>query len=284
MPQVQVNGVTLHYDQQGQGEPLILIPFLTADHACFAFQIPAFAAHFCCYAIDLRGTGASDRGSGALTIAGMADDVAAFMEAVGLERAHIFGFSLGGAVAMRFAAAYPDKVLSLSLHSTWPKSDPYLKSVVESWQDLARALDDVPEMAIKSIFPCCFTPELYERRPDFLASLVEFVRARPKQSVANFLDHSDAVIAHDAIADLPQIKAPTLITFGGSDAVTSTRFAEPLLRGIPHAELEIFTDSSHAPFYEETEAFNARSLDFLLRHRTGTVTGSPVEAVAATPA
>lgn len=265
MPLAHVNGVTLHYDRQGQGEPLILIPFLSADHGCFAFQVPAFAPHFCCYSVDLRGTGASDRGDEELTIPLFASDVAAFMAAVGLERAHILGFSLGGAVAMTFAAAYPDKVLSLSLHSTWPRTDLYVQTVVESWQAVALMLGDVPEMVIKAIFPWCLTPELYEQRPEFIASLAEFVRGRPKQSVSCFIDHANAVIAHDALPELARIRAPTHISFGARDAITSTRFADPLLGGIPHAELDVFESSSHAPFFEEVEAFNARSLSFLQR-------------------
>jgi pimeloyl-ACP methyl ester carboxylesterase len=244
MPQVHVNGVTLHYDRQGEGEPLILIPFLTADHGCFAFQLPAYAPHFCCYAVDLRGAGASDRGDQALTIPLFASDIAAFMAALGLEKAHILGFSLGGAVAMTFAAAYPDKVLSVSLHSTWPKTDLYVQTVVESWQAVARTLGDVPEMVIQAIFPWCFTPELYQQRPDFIASLAEFVRARPKQSVSCFIDHANAVIAHDALAELPRIKAPTHITF------------------------------------EEADAFNARSLAFLKR-QIGSAAKRPVTAAPA---
>jgi pimeloyl-ACP methyl ester carboxylesterase len=280
MPQVHVNGVTLHYDRQGEGEPLILIPFLTADHGCFAFQLPAFAPHFSCFSVDLRGAGASDRGEGGLTIPLFASDIAAFMAALGLEKAHVLGLSLGGAVAMTFAAAYPDKVLSVSLHSTWPKTDLYVQTVVESWQAVARTLGDVPEMVIQAIFPWCFTPELYQQRPDFIASLAEFVRARPKQSVSCFIDHANAVIAHDALAELPRIKAPTHITFGARDVITSTRFAEPLRRAVPHAELEIFEESSHAPFFEEADAFNARSLAFLKR-QIGSAAKRPVTAAPA---
>ena len=86
------------------------------------------------------------------------------------------------------------------------------------------------------------------------------------QPVAAFIQQSDAVIAHDAQAQLGYIRAPTLITFGRHDAVTSTRFADPLQNGIPNAELHVFEDCAHAPIYENVETFNRETLAFLTRH------------------
>lgn len=267
MPEVQVNGTTIHYDRQGDGEPLVMIPFLTADHACFAFQLPAYAEHFSCYAVDLRGSGATARGQAECTMRQFVEDLAAFVDSIGAEKVHLTGYSLGGAVAMSYAAAYPAKVRSLSLHSTWPRSDSYLQTVVASWQVVAEALGDVCETAITAIFPWCFTPERYAEQPEFIQGIVDFARSRPKQRVADFLEHSTAVIRHDALDALSKVRAPTQISFGSADVVTSRRFAEPFLAAISHAELEIFDACSHAPFLEEVESFNSRTLDFLKRSR-----------------
>lgn len=97
---------------------------------------------------------------------------------------------------------------SLSLHSARPKTDPFLQTVVEGWQVMARALGDVPEMVIQGIFPWCFTPELYASRPDYIQSLADFVRGRPHQPLDSFLQESDAVIHHDAQTALSLIQAP----------------------------------------------------------------------------
>ena len=160
-----------------------------------------------------------------------ADDVAAFMQAAGIEQAHIFGLSLGAATGMWLAARHPEQVKSLSLHSAWTASDPFLRVVVEGWQIMAQALASVTEMVIQGIFPWCFTPELYAARPEYVDSLAEFVRGRPMPPVDAFLRQSEAVLAHDATAALGSIQAPTLITFGRHDVVTSTRFAAPLSDG-----------------------------------------------------
>jgi 3-oxoadipate enol-lactonase len=268
MREVQINGTTIHFEREGQGEPLIMIPFLTADHGCFAFQLPSYADDFSCYAVDLRGSGATARGASKCTMRQFVEDVAAFVESIGAERVHLTGYSLGGAVAMSFAAAYPQRVRSLSLHSTWPRSDAFLQTVVASWQVVAEALDDVCETAIRAIFPWCFTPERYAAQPDFIQSIIDFARSRPKQRVSDFLEHSTAVIRHDVLDALPKVRTPTQISFGKADIVTSTRFAEPFLGAIPHAELVIFEDCSHAPFLEDVESFNSRTLDFLKRSRS----------------
>ena len=186
MPKVTTNQITMHYDQQGTGEPLILIPYLAADHACYAFQVPEYARHFTCISVDLRGTGESDKPQGGYTTEVLADDVAAFMQAIGIGKAHVAGLSLGGAVGMWLAVKHPDKVASLSVHSGWTRTDRFLQAVVESWQIVAKAVG-VPEMTIRAIFPWCFTPELYAERPDYIESVSAFVRSRPPQSVPDFL-------------------------------------------------------------------------------------------------
>lgn len=264
MAEVQINGTTIHYDQQGAGAPLIMIPFLTADHACFGFQMPAYAKHFSCYAVDLRGSGGTGRGDRECTMRQFVEDISAFVASIGAERVHILGYSLGGAVAMSFAASYPEQVISLGLHSTWPRSDQYLRTVVRSWQVLAERLDDVCETAITAIFPWCFAPERYEQ-PEFIDSIVNFARSRPRQSVADFLEHSNAVIRHDVLDALSNVSAPTQITFGSEDAITSTRFLPPMTDAIPHAEVQLFQGCSHAPFLEDVDAFNERTVDFLVR-------------------
>jgi 3-oxoadipate enol-lactonase len=266
MPVVQANGIDMYYEVQGEGEPLVLLPYLAADQACYAFQVADYARHFSCYTVDLRGAGLSGKPEGEYTTELLADDVAAFMQAAGIQSAHVAGLSLGAAVGMWLAARHPAQVKSLSLHSAWDATDPFLRSVVETWRIMAGGLGSVTEMVIAGIFPWCFTPELYAARPEYIDSLADFVRSRPMPPVDAFLRQSGAVLAHDATAALGGIEAPTLITFGEHDMPTSTRFAGPLSEGIAGSELIVFADCAHAPIYEITEEFNRRTLDFLQRH------------------
>ncbi len=266
MPYVQPNDIEIYYEVQGTGEPLVLIPYLAADQACYAFQVADYAKHFTCYTVDLRGAGLSGKPDGVYSTELFADDIAAFIQAVGIPAAHISGLSLGAATGIWLAAKYPSLVKTLSLHSGWTATDPYLKVVVQGWQTIAKALGNTTDMVIGGIFPWCFTPELYAARPEYIDGLADFVRGRPMPPVDAFLRQSDAVIAHDATSVLSSIQAPTQITFGRRDAATSTRFAAPLTEAIKDSELVVFEDCSHAPIYQNVAEFNARTLAFLTRH------------------
>jgi pimeloyl-ACP methyl ester carboxylesterase len=266
MPKIKANNITLNYEQQGAGEPLLLIPYLAADNACYAFQVADYAKQFTCISVDPRGAGESDKPAGPYSTELFADDIASFLGALGIERAHVAGLSLGAATGLWLAAKYPERVKSLSLHSCWTRSDPFLKAVVQGWQTMAKGLGSVTEMVIQGIFPWCFTPELYAQKPEYIQALSDFVRGRPKQPIDAFIRQSDAVIAHDAEAQLGKIRAPTQITFGRHDMVTSTRFADRLKNGIKNSELHIFEDCSHAPLYENVPAFNEKTLAFLRKY------------------
>src|SRR5437773_12522969 len=93
MPRVNANGVTINYERQGSGEPLVLIPYLAADNACYAFQVAEYSKHFTCFSLDLRGTGETDKPDGAYSTEHLADDAAAFLQAIGVSKAHIAGLS-----------------------------------------------------------------------------------------------------------------------------------------------------------------------------------------------
>jgi pimeloyl-ACP methyl ester carboxylesterase len=115
MPTVQGNGIDIYYEVQGEGEPLVLLPYLAIDQACYAFQVAEYAKHFACYTVDLRGAGLSGKPEGTYTTELFADDIAAFMDAANVERAHVAGLSLGAATGMWVAAKHPSRVKSLSL-------------------------------------------------------------------------------------------------------------------------------------------------------------------------
>jgi 3-oxoadipate enol-lactonase len=268
MPRIEIDGLTINYDVQGEGEPLLLIPYLSADHACYAFQLPAYTEHFSCIAVDLPGTGESDKPAGPYSTEVYADQVAAFLGAIGVEQAHVAGVSLGATVGMHLAARHPGRVRSLSLHSAWDISDLYLKTIVELWRTVASTLPSVADTVIQAIFPLCFTPDMYVSRPEFADTLADFVRSRPAQPLDAFLAQTEAAMAHDASAVLGDIGVPSLITVGAHDLVCSPRFAERINSSIGGSELVVFDHLSHAGLHEDPETFNRATLDFLLRQRS----------------
>src|SRR5262249_60872763 len=100
MPKVKVNAITMNYEQQGTGEPLLLIPYLAADNACYAFQVAEYAKHFTCISVDPRGAGGTRNPPGSYSTELFADDIAAFLQAIGIGRAHVAGLSLRAATGL----------------------------------------------------------------------------------------------------------------------------------------------------------------------------------------
>jgi pimeloyl-ACP methyl ester carboxylesterase len=137
---------------------------------------------------------------------------------------------------------------------------------VEGWQVMARGSGSVADLILLGIFPWCFTPEFYDAKPDYIQSLSDFVRSRPVQPVEAFLRQSNGVLAHDVESQLGRITAPTLITFGRHDRLTSTRFADGLKNAIRGSQVWVFDECAHAPIYERVEEFNQRTLAFLRQH------------------
>ena len=271
MPRIQANSITINYEQQGTGEPLILIPYLAADNACYAFQVAEYSKYFTCISIDLpRNRCERQSGCGVFHRRSCGRRCCGDARAGNLPGACL-GLSLGAGVGAWLAAKYPEKVLSLSLHAGWTKTDAFLKTVVEGWQLMAQTLNSVPDTVVRGIFPWCFTPELYATKPDYIDSLAAFVRSRPAQPVTAFLHQSNAVIAHDVESRVDQITAPTLITFGRFDLLTSARFAEPMKAKIKTADLVVFEGCAHAPLYERVAEFNDTTLEFLRRHAAAAI-------------
>jgi pimeloyl-ACP methyl ester carboxylesterase len=268
MPQTEVDGLTINYDVQGDGEPLLLIPYLSADHACYAFQLPAYTERFSCIALDLPGSGESDKPAGPYSTEGYADQVAAFLDAIGVDQAHVAGVSLGAAVGMHLAARHPGRVRSLALHSAWDTSDRYLTTIVELWRTVASTLPSVADTVIQAIFPLCFTPAMYVNRPEFADTLADFVRSRPAQPLDAFLAQTEAAMTHDASPVLGEIAVPTLVTVGAHDLVCSPRFAERIHSSIAASELVVFEHLSHGALHEDPDTFNRATLEFLLRQRS----------------
>jgi pimeloyl-ACP methyl ester carboxylesterase len=270
VPQITADGLTLNYEVQGEGEPLLLIPYLSADHACYAFQLPSYTEHFTCIALDLPGTGESDKPAGPYSTEVYADQVAAFLDGIGVEQAHVAGVSLGAAVGMHLAARHPTRVRSLSLHSAWDAGDRYLETILELWRTLAPTRPSVADVVIDAIFPLCFTPEMYVGQPDFVDTLAQFVRSRPAQPLDAFLAQTEAALTHDAASVVSDIGVPTLITVGARDLICSPRFAERMNRAIGASELVVFEQLSHAGLHEDPETFNRATLEFLLRQQGST--------------
>ncbi|HEX3324546.1 MAG TPA: alpha/beta hydrolase, partial [Solirubrobacterales bacterium] len=120
MPNAEVPGAELNYERAGSGEPLLLIQGMSATHLAWgeAF-LSELRQSFDCVVFDNRGIGLSAPTEGRFTTADMAADAAGLLDALEIERAHVFGISMGGMIAQELALAHPERISSLTLGCTY---------------------------------------------------------------------------------------------------------------------------------------------------------------------
>lgn len=209
MPTQHVNDITMYYEVHGAGEPLVLIPGLSADMSDYARLIAELARHFRVIAFDNRGAGRSDKPDTPYSIQMMADDAAALLDALGIGPAHIVGTSMGGRVAVDLALRHPEHVRSLILISTAVRPAPQTV-----WR---RLLLDV-------------MPSLVRMRGS---------RKHPQPYYA-FARQRTASRSYDATARLGEIRVPTLILHGKSDRLAPLALAEEMHAGIAGSRMTVF--------------------------------------------
>lgn len=261
MPKVRVGQIELFYEEDGYGEPIIWIHGLGIDHRVWGLQMPLFTQHFRCLAFDNRDAGQSDRSPNSYTIKTMADDAIRLMDALAIDKAHIVGLSMGGAVAQELAIAYSARVKRLVLVSTYTSADRRGADVLNSFA-LMRARFSREEYA-RATSPWVFTYQDY-----LTPGLVDLATARfmedPYFLPADvYARQVEAALSHFTEDRLSRITTPTLIVAGDDDLLTPMRFARTLHEHIPGAKLAVIQGGGHALVLTHAGEFNHLVLSFL---------------------
>ncbi|TMA48695.1 MAG: alpha/beta fold hydrolase, partial [Deltaproteobacteria bacterium] len=155
MPRARVGELELFYDEEGAGEPVILLMGLGGDHQGWHFVRPELARRHRVVLLDNRDAGASDEARSPYGLADMAMDAVGLMDQRGIERFHVVGASMGGAIAQHMALVAPTRIASLVLASTWARTDGFLTAVLGTWRRLVEIL--APEEFLAALSPWAFT-------------------------------------------------------------------------------------------------------------------------------
>jgi pimeloyl-ACP methyl ester carboxylesterase len=255
-------GVSLYWEERGAGEPVLIVAGTGGDHSLWDATAELWAIRHRVITYDNRGTGQSDRPSDPESYSArvLADDAAALLDAIGIERAHVAGHSLGAAIAQELAINHPEKVASLQLHCTWGRTDAWLDRLFRS---MAYPVErgDLAAFAVQA-FMWVLSPT------EQVAEIEAAYLANPPSREA-LLGHLHADRTHDALARLGEITAPTLITSGELDWQIPTRYGEEVQWWIPGSRLHVFEGplSSHCTFLELPDEFTKVALEFLTEQR-----------------
>jgi pimeloyl-ACP methyl ester carboxylesterase len=258
MPFVENQGTKIYWDEEGQGPPILLIMGLGYASAMWHRIRPALARHFRTITFDNRGVGLSDVPPGPYSIATMASDAAAALDAAGIDDAHVFGVSMGGMIAQEFALQYPAKTRSLILGCT-AAGGPTAVRAESKVADVLLARNMTLEQAREAILPYIYDAATPREKID--EDIV--VRQRWLPTPAAYLAQLQAVLAFESYSRLDRIAAPTLVIHGKSDALVPPANGELIASRIPGARLVLLDHASHLFLTDQTEAAHKAILDFL---------------------
>lgn len=261
MPAVKTGDISTYYEEAGSGEPLILICGISMDLQGWRLQVPELSKHFRVICYDNRGAGRTSAPDQPYSIAGMAEDLAALMDHLRIDSAHVLGYSMGGLIAQAFAAAHPHRVRKLILLSTTLRPDGFVRLAVRNWMNVRRS--SMPfEQIVRFVSRWLYSPALYDNEPLY-EKIVQLSATNPYAQKAHaFLRQAEAVLAFDLGDAAKAMGAQTLVLVGMDDNLNPTYHSEQLARTIPGATLQVL-NGAHAPFAEFPNEYNKAILDFL---------------------
>src|SRR5271168_365579 len=258
MPFVENQGAKIHWDEQGQGPPVLLIMGLGYPSCMWHRTQPVLAEQYQTIALDNRGVGQSDAPPGAYPIALMASDAAAVLDAAGIESAHVFGVSMGGMIAQEFALQYPSRVRSLILGCTAAGGPHAVQAQPEALQAILRR-DVTPEQAKEAIIPFIYdaaTPR--ERIDEDMA-----IRMKWYPTPQGYMGQLQGIFGWEAYSRLAQITAPTLVIHGETDQLVPVANGRLISDRIPGAKLMLIPHASHIFESDQPGVANRAILEFL---------------------
>jgi pimeloyl-ACP methyl ester carboxylesterase len=264
VPFADVNAVTLYYEEQGVGEPLICVQGLATSSAAWVLQVPAFAARHRTLTFDNRDVGQSSRMDAPYAIGDMADDVLALADHLDIGDFHLLGVSMGGAIAQHVALRAPQRVRTLTLGVSWAGAGAYAVEKTRLWALEADRF--TREEFIDSLMVINFSEAFYEN-----AEGVAFVRqtmlAYPyHQEPEAFRRQADASAGHDLRGRLGALTMPVHVIAGEHDIVLPRWKSEELATEIPGSRLTVVPKAPHGLNIERAEEFNDAVLGFIAEH------------------
>ncbi|MGD1021138.1 MAG: alpha/beta hydrolase [Candidatus Sulfotelmatobacter sp.] len=258
---IENQGAKLYWDEQGQGEPVLLIMGLGYPSALWHRSRPVLSQHFRTVAFDNRGVGLSDVPPGPYAIATMAADAGAVLDAAGVSRAHIFGVSMGGMIAQEFALQYPARTCSLILGCTSP-GGPAAVRAERNVSNILMASGMTLEQAREAILPYIYDADTPREKIEEDLNL----RRKWLASMEGYTAQLQAILAWEGYTRIAQITAPTLVIHGTSDALVPCANGELIASLIPNAKLVLIEHASHLFLTDQTRLAHKEILEFLLSH------------------
>jgi len=259
MPRIDLNNVSLNYELNGDGLPVVFINGLTMDLNGWYYQVPPFSQRYRVLRYDCRGQGQSDKPDMDYTQEMHADDLNRLMDRIGFDRSHIIGLSNGGMIAQHFALEYPQKVGALVLVDTCSYIDTLLELILKAWIKATEVGGS--ELRYDVALPVLFAESFVRKNLESILGMREInIRNNPPKPIINL---ARGCLKHDINNRISEITAPSLIMVGEEDILVPQKYSKVLHEKIKNSTLVTMKDCGHVPPIEKPEEFNEIVLNFL---------------------
>lgn len=259
MPFANSSGCQIYWEESGAGEPLLLIMGLAYSHELWHRTRPAMAEYYRTIVFDNRGAGKSGLTAGPYPVAQMADDAVAVLDAVGVERAHVYGISMGGRITQELALSHPDRIRSLILGCATCGEPNGVPMTAHVRQAVIASLTMTPEEGTEAMVPFQYGASTPRARIDEDLAIMRRTFPQPAGSLAQI----QGMAGWSSFERLPNIRVPTLVLHGEMDQLVPPENGRILARTIPAARLRLFEHASHMYPTDEPEESNQEVLRFL---------------------
>ncbi len=258
--QIKANGIRMNYELSGKkGAPVVILSHsLSSNFLMWNPQIDALSPYFQVLRYDTRGHGATDAPSGSYTLELLAEDVIGLLDALGLDRVHFVGLSMGGMIGQCLVLNHPHRLKSLVLCDTASIVPAEAQPV---WQE---RLDKVRKKGMEALseetMERWFTPAFLRQNPPMVKLIREQILATP---VAGYIGCAEAIRRLNYLDRISAIKIPTLIMVGEDDPGTPVSASEAMHERITGSKLVVLPSARHLSNVEQTDQFNGALLKFL---------------------
>jgi pimeloyl-ACP methyl ester carboxylesterase len=247
-----VNGVTIAYEDQGTGAPIVFLHAFPLNRTMWTQQAAVLSRQFRTVSIDLRGLGESDAPFWRYSMEQYVRDIQALLTFLRIEKALFVGLSLGGYLEFALYRMHPELIRGLVLADTRAEAD---KAEQIQWRfNLAqRTAAQGPSAVIEDMLPKLLAPARYDRDPALVAKVRAMLSAAPVPGIIGAL----TAIAErpDSTDLLPGIAVPAMVIVGADDVLTTTADAERIAQGIAGAELVVLPEAGHLSNLEQPDRF-----------------------------
>lgn len=266
MPSLRANGTEIHYEVQGEGEPVVFLNGILMTAASWALQTSVLERRYRCVLHDFRGQLLSGKPEAAWRLEDHVEDLRVLLDHLGIEHVHLVGTSYGGEVGMMFALAHPERVKSLSVIASVSHLEPVLRLETDLW---AEAAGLGPAALYRAMAPRTFSSRFLADHPETVAQGEARLAAYSPEFFLAFARLVGAFQALHITDRLPEIACPTLVVAAEEDALKPVAYSRRIAAAIPGAELVVVPGAGHAVVIEKAEIVNTLLLGFLGKHAGG---------------